>query len=473
MLKLQTLSVIFVLIIVPITILLSYYIDTQIDTIALQNSYDAKLLNATYDAIVSFELNTINNKYSTNAESLRRDITASVNTFNKSLANNFGISGAGKNAILPYVPALVYTLYDGYYIYSPIENTKIDEKGNATKVYEHTLKPYVYYTARYTSSNNTDFVINYSLDNYIVVYGYIGGEYYSEAGYLINGEKFKEYNFDDDDSARNYFVNAKSFTKRFYNRVKDKTYTVIANGRENEIINGNEIFNICEKNDPDDKLSPFVEHKSTIIKESIQSNLNSAIAHYNAKQYLGESYVFKMPIFDDTEWDKILSNVSIVALMQGLPVGLNTYNNYMIVTSTENKQCIDEHGIYFVAKSGEKEGQYYHRINCPLLQDELKADKTIEGFRSIDFDGIYTETENEDKSVTAVYKFNHTALACYHCIVQPRIGSFKYDKDNLIDFDGVTKKLRETYYTALFKERNNLIKVSSFVNGDTSAKFPK
>lgn len=473
MLKLQTLSVIFVLIIVPITMLLSYYIDTQIDTIALQNSYDTKLLNATYDAIVSFELNTVNNEYSTNAESLRRDIMASINTFNKSLANNFGISGSGKNTILPYVPALVYTLYDGYYIYSPIENTKINEKVDTVKTYEHTLKPYVYYTARYTSKPNTDFIINYSLDNYIVVYGYIEGIYYSEAGYLIYADKFKDYTFTGD--AGTYYNNADSFTKRFNNKVKDKTLTVIANGKEEE-IKANDIFIISDKNDPDNKLSPFVEHKSTIIKESILSNLNSAIANYNAKEFLGEAYEFKMPILDETEWDKMLSNVSIIAFMQGLPVGLNTYNNYMIVTSTGNKQCIDTDSLYFVAKeSNGNEGKYYHRINCPLLAEELAEGKQIEGYKSIDFDGIYTTTKDEATGVTTgKYEYKHKALACYECIVQSRVGSFSYNDKNLITFkdkngnlynDYNIQPFRNIYYNALFKERYNLIKVSSYVNG--------
>ena len=61
MIKFQTLAIIFVLIVVPITMLLTYYINSQIDTIAIQNSYDTKLLNSTYDAIIALQLNTINN----------------------------------------------------------------------------------------------------------------------------------------------------------------------------------------------------------------------------------------------------------------------------------------------------------------------------------------------------------------------------------------------------------------------------
>lgn len=480
MLKLQTLSVIFVLIIVPITILLSYYIDNQIDTIALQNSYDTKLLNATYDAIVAFELNTINNTYSTNAESLRRDINASINTFNKSLANNFGISGSGSNYILPYIPAIVYTLYDGYYIYSPIENTTIDSNDIAITTYEHTLKPYVYYTARYTSGNDTDFIINYSLDNYIVVYGYIKGIYYSEAGYLIYGDKYKNYTFSGD--AKTYYDNAVSFTKRFNDKVKNLNLNMTSNGGIPMTIRSNDIFIIDKNNDPDNKLSEFVEHKSTIIKSSIQSNLNSAIANYNAKsEGLGD---FKMPILDEVEWDKMLSNVSIITFMQGLPVGFKTYNNYMIVTSTGNKQCVDAESLYFVAtESDGKEGQYYHRINCPLLKNEIDAGKSIEGYKSIDFDGVYVVTENAATGEKeGHYDYHgHTALACYECIVSSRVGNFQYNEDSLItfrDLNSLNKQepsnietFRKYYYNALFKERNNLSKVSSYVNGTETSKF--
>ena len=84
-------TVIFSIIVIPIALLLSAYIGTQIDTMALQQQYDTKLLSATHDGVVAFELNTINNKYSTNADSIRRDILASISTFQTSLANAFGL----------------------------------------------------------------------------------------------------------------------------------------------------------------------------------------------------------------------------------------------------------------------------------------------------------------------------------------------------------------------------------------------
>lgn len=515
MLKLQTLSVIFVLIMLPVIILLSYYIDTQIDTIALQNSYDTKLLNATYDAIVAFELNTVNNNYSTNAESLRRDINASINTFTKSLANNFGVSGYGSNYMLPYIPAIVYTLYDGYYIYAPMPNTTIEnENEDAKTTYEHTLKPYVYYTARYTSGTDTDFVINYSLDNYIVLYGNIKGEYNSQAGYLIY-DKYYGYTYDGD--AGVYYDTAKKFTEDFtylMNKISSNELKMtIDDGKDESIPISKDTFIIDKDNDPEVKTSAFCEHKNSVIKNSIQSNLNSAIASYNRRsEGLDIVYDFKMPILDEAEWDKMLSNVSIIAFMQGLPVGIKTYNNYMIVTSTKNKQCVDAESLYFVTSdpSTGQYGNYYHKINCPLLAEELEKNPNylIEGYTSINFDGIY-DKEHETYKYFGVgeyndelkrYEYPHgSVLACYECIVSSKVGGIVYDNpekdkdtngrilgrtyasnnnDNLITFitqgnngndyrnlyNNTFSKLRTAYYNALFKERQNLIKVSEYVN---------
>ena len=60
--KLQHLAIIFVIIILPISLVVGEYIQMQIDTIALQTSYSSKLQTATYDSIKAFRLNTVNNK---------------------------------------------------------------------------------------------------------------------------------------------------------------------------------------------------------------------------------------------------------------------------------------------------------------------------------------------------------------------------------------------------------------------------
>ena len=241
--KIQHLSVIFIIIVLPIILLLSYYVSLQIDTINMQTAYRTKQLEATKEAIEAFEINTVewNEAYSETADSKRRDIMASINTFTTSFANGIGKAGASKEEILPYIPAVAFTLYDGYYIYSPAEVKEVikDENGvavfmadklrvgnvlqgynlnrlqsdkgkilyqlaegkagdgtykgtpftlnptNAKTTYSHMLKPFTTYSARYKKTN-VDITVNYALDNYITITGVVNGNYVTKSGYLIN-----------------------------------------------------------------------------------------------------------------------------------------------------------------------------------------------------------------------------------------------------------------------------------------------
>lgn len=187
--KIQSLAVIFIIIMLPISLVLTAYVQNQVQTINLQTSYDEKLTNATYDALKAFQLNTINSSTSDLANSKLRDINASVNTFFNAIAEHFNLAGYDKDTLQSYVPALVYTMYDGYYIYSPFTNTLSDEDVGTTytdgeKIYG--LKPYIHYSCRYVNGS-TDVVITYTLDNCITVEGTIGGEAVYKTGYLLDG----------------------------------------------------------------------------------------------------------------------------------------------------------------------------------------------------------------------------------------------------------------------------------------------
>ena len=200
--KLQYLAVIFVIIILPISLVLSFYTQTQIDIINKQTNYTSKLNDATYDAVKAFQLNTTNSYYSSVSDSKIRDIEASVNSFYNSLTASLNYT---KSELQAFVPAIVYTLYDGYYIYGKrynvYSNTEINESGelqnmtisrelqaelNDANKYEYGLKPFVYYSCRYYVDSNNDFVVNFTLDNFISIYGIIDGNYKAMSGYLIN-----------------------------------------------------------------------------------------------------------------------------------------------------------------------------------------------------------------------------------------------------------------------------------------------
>ena len=150
--KLQSFGVVFALIVIPLILVLTYYIQLQVDTIELQTEYDTYLLTATHDAMSSFELNTANEDLSSVSDSLRTIIEASSNIFINSLATKMGMSNASKSYIEPYIPAMLYTLYDGYYIYAPTKvlTTLTDSNGNAVYVGDLGVKRESHDTYSYT-----------------------------------------------------------------------------------------------------------------------------------------------------------------------------------------------------------------------------------------------------------------------------------------------------------------------------------
>ena len=91
--KIQYLAVVFIIIILPISLVVSVYTQNQIATLNLQETYDSKLDTATYDAVKAFQLNTINSSTSDVQNSKIRDIEAAVNTFFNSIATNFNMAG--------------------------------------------------------------------------------------------------------------------------------------------------------------------------------------------------------------------------------------------------------------------------------------------------------------------------------------------------------------------------------------------
>lgn len=205
--KIQELAIIFIIIILPISIVLSVYTQYQVQAINTQTQYDEKLTSATYDVIKAFQINAEDDVVGSDiANSKLESLEASIKTFRNSLISAFGLNGYTEEDMNTYIPALVYTLYDGFYIYSPYNNTNyryeetIDKDGNigydtnkpidgnGDNIYG--LKPYISYSCRYVKGN-IDVVITYSLDNYITVQGKIGDTYYNKGGYLIDNISVK------------------------------------------------------------------------------------------------------------------------------------------------------------------------------------------------------------------------------------------------------------------------------------------
>ena len=636
--KLQNMTVIFIIIMIPIIVVVSYYIGLQINTITMQKDYTVKLQTAAKDSIQALEINTVewNSASSNLADSKRRDVLAAINTFTTSLANSMGIGGAGKGRIQTYIPAIAYTMYDGYYIYSAslmqnqdtnsegLTQFETDSEGKTTgnilykddSSYQYILKPYSPYSARYVK-DNIDITVNYTLDNYIRVYGTVDGEYQTKEGYLvvcgsnsnegvnnvkngriseikyrgaeikpetlkenvyIVGEEVKEYPYiydqydnklywdgsnyfsvdknnnkvylqtalpegdagfsitnrfrkisipmydnredewtvqkvfqilnpgggykfyyenqsgafveftsvenidgsdnkklagvevekDKDFSAINYCVESYVFTKwvtknlgsitvgdmqistgNSINSLKNITSAEQQYyGQYNNVDDSAKIFKISEDNNPDPENdtayaeSVLAQHKKDIIINTIEKNLSQATEQ--AKK-MNPNYEYRLPQLSYDEWEQALSNISIIAFMQGMPIGLKYYNNYAIATSTLNKEFVDPDELYFAGK----DDQYYHQRQC-----EQATGSDYVGYRSIDY--VAKSYEKSDNGTTSTkYYYPHanstnSELECYYCLVNRSTYS-TYKKE--ANANWTDANWTDSYYNALARER--------------------
>lgn len=594
--KLQNMSVIFIVIIIPIILVVSYYIGLEIKTITAQNNYNTRLQTAVKDSIQALEINTVewNSETSKLADSRRRDVQAAINTFTTSLANSMGMSGASKERMQAYLPAIAYTMYDGYYIYSAslVDKQQIDPDGKPlfnddgqpkteTATYEYVLKPYTPYSARYVNGD-IDITVNYTLDNYIKIYGttdgwenpiskegylvnpdditeivdnsikgikykgsniepenlteyvYVGGSVSSsypyiydqnnnklywdadqdnffevsknhtkvflpeqkeegtsefkqfnrfrkisvkdgnnvkiilqllspgaERGKLYNEEDWTEYtggvtvDMQEDYSAINYCIESYVFTKWIIDSNLKDNITVgkmqvlqdnniisleSATGYDkyNHVDTNAKIFEINGSNNPDPENkeayseSIFAKHKKDVIINTVEANLAQATEQ---AQQNNVDYEYRLPIISYNEWEQALENISIIAYMQGIPLGLKYYNSYAIATSTKNKEYVDPDEIYFSAT----EDDYYHIKAC----DQTNPTRNYIGYRSIDYvQKIYKNSEGDRKAYYKHATDGTSELSCYYCLV------------NRANYKPIiTDEWNKKYYNALARER--------------------
>ena len=483
--KLQNMAIIFIIIILPISIVLSAYVKNEIKIIDMQNKYDEILISSTYDAVKALKINTNNNDFNSIDDVLRRDIKASVNTFIDSLASGLGVPNYAKESTKTHIPAVVYTLYDGFYIYS---STKELTTGSQ---YKHILKPRIYYSMKYDLSNNKYAIIQYTLDNYITVYlvdrdttdqmqGYLvdlskidnvkldNNNTYSNFTQIGENEKITslEYNNEiiiDDEDALEYYKNAINFTIWVNEKLNG-----IENGMARKIGSDDtyddfknqhvKFLNFNSNNDPEDSTSAFNVHRLEVIRLSIQDNLNSAFVSYNSNsQTLGSIYNFKMPLFTAIEWERICQKPTVITFLQGFPLGNKYYNGYSIVSCNKInlKNYINKDEIYYLNENDNSDDNYYHKIDCPTL-----VDKNIEdyiGVRGVELERKIEGNLTDDR----IYSYNeYHKLACYHCIIDSNYDTTELDKkinsqaQNDKDWIKAWKKIQLTSIAQLRKAGN-------------------
>lgn len=451
--KLQELVVIFVIIIFPITLLLSFYISTGTKTLTYQSLYDHGLITATHDAIYAFELNTTNDAYSDNAETKRNILKASVKQFEKSLANTCGISAYHVDDIEEYIPAILFGMYDGFYLYAPSYNVQ-------TGKYEHNLKNYVYYSETLTLKNGSQMNIIYSLDNFVVVSGIFDKKtgYETRSGYLLypndtqeDGKKYKgtpigkeTINGSDNDDAIQYYKEAYRFSTWFLDKVK---------------IDNADYLTISNTNDPENEKSAFVQHKRRVMQEKIQNVLNSTITAYATRM---GNYNYKMPSLSKEDWQKVYQDISVISFFQGKKIGLTNYNGYCVLNSTNHSEFPNPSLLYFINTNNN-----YHDIRCSHItaSGSMANRVKLTGFRIGRYQKkkIKISEENIEEGTSAQFSYQYendlitNAYACYYCIN----GQITNNKPiyNFIQEDA-NSQTKRAYYTAIARERYNTVKVT-------------
>lgn len=484
--KIQNLAVIFIIIILPISLTLSSYTKSQMQTLNLQISYDSKLNNATYDALKAFQLNTQNSSTSDIANSKLRDIEASINSFFNSLSSNFNMVGYNQSILKTFVPALVYTMYDGYYIYSPYNNdlTNLSEEEknklqSNTKATYHNgdritgLKPYIHYSCRYVKGY-TDVVITYSLDNYITVQGRVNNNPVYKYGYLldnvqVNGENVSYRDFEIESEALTQFADADPLKNEVpYVKINGiKYYQDKFNDEPSKrndwysILNGEKINSDMRYKTNNEAAKQYYKEAnnfSTWVKINL-GNLTGADAvdengQHTLTQRFGNKEIFdfgnKNDAIEDFDSDFNQHRLAVIrySIEKNLSIAIANYNNYSGVQTNFQMPVL-------------KEDEWTKIINnvsiISFMQGLNIGGKVYNGY------SIITNTKNEevvtDESIyladnTNFYKPTDSSL---NSIIS-YIGVLNIDFDRRIAFNDGTD------ITKYFFPKKQLASYSSIVN---------
>ena len=228
------------------------------------------------------------------------------------------------------------------------------------------------------------------------------------------------------------------------------------------------LFYADENNDPMLSGSVFNNHRLSIIRKTIETSLNIVISNYKTTTL----YDYAMPELTESDWYRILNNVSVVAFMQGMSIGFRPYNNYAIVTNNINKEVVKPENIYIIAKEDGSNNKEYHQPGCKDLIEGVKSGKlTIIGAYPIA--SFQRQTVKISESDERYFYYQATGgdilTGCYNCIVDAtgdydindiidgKIEHYE-DETNILYNENDIREVRTAFLKALARERYDLYK---------------
>ena len=308
--KLQYLSVVFIMIFLPIVLVTTFYIQQQMETITNQLDYDTALLDATHDAMVAFEINTANEDLSSVSDSLRSIIDASNNILLNTLAINFGVSNASKAFVQPYIPAVLYSLYDGYYIYSPT-NTPIvctDQFGQTISTDSYGVSYDGYRT--YTSAGQTIKYGVYKFDESSLTYP-SGDSVTPNGGNLVNFNSLKNDGIESE------------YGQMLYEN-EDGTYSTVIHTNKSAGATNNTKYKI------DYILKSYIPYAATYSNSDLNITINYTLDNYiTIMGDIGDIYYSKSGYLID---NNLINNIKV----NGNTIDWFTYSDEELENMSKN-----------------------------------------------------------------------------------------------------------------------------------------
>lgn len=397
--KIQHYAIIFIIIILPFSIVCKTTINEKIDTINDETRINHAIDAATVDAVNTIiDLNNeFYNLYGDQMLNLTQPLAKeAIDTFFNTLSINNNLPFVKDDSIKTtyfsaYIPAIIVIAYDGFYVYS------IEETSAGTEEYVLSSKiPYVYRDPDYP-----DYIIHFTLGNYI--------ELYAPNGVLYKGEFKKDYI----DQARDEYKEIRDIlsmltlealpqlttdmslimyglTKAYDDSgvtlptLPHYLTTTSTSGSVPMTRDYSDIYTDAANNTPtlDDDVSEFNIKRREVIIELITSTLNEKMNKHNRyADMMGITYDFYLPDIKNAEWINSIDDISIMAFIQGIPVGTDSYyNNYALGSAR-----IVRAERYYALDDGS--GIYYHKKDCQDFTDNILYDtnndpKNVEAFLS-------------------------------------------------------------------------------------------
>lgn len=362
--KLTDFALIFVGVTLPIIIVvyinISYGIKAEEQEMYYQKLVDGAMQDATNqmkeventDKQIDYGYSGVwDKKVSVNAQ-------VAVDTFLNSLYNNFNIKGndAAEKYLQLFIPAIAVVDYNGVQISSIEQYTGKDENGNSTTLKSHVLKPKRYYTYTYGILKNPS-----------------GGYTMTDDASTINSSKNVpnkimsihtiEFTMDDYISSRGTYYD---YTTATWKDISIRGFYTSDTANNSSLFDGS---GVLSGDDRDFVNSTIVPKLTSIRKDVIANTVRDEMAYAVNKnnsyaRAAGISYNFTFPQVEKNDWYNEVSNIGIIAFMQGLSIG-NKYLNYKAYGITRLDLTTKYYLTTWSVDSKIKTNLYHKDTNCP------------------------------------------------------------------------------------------------------------